>query len=60
MGIYDECVNVHYPIRGQYCLSEFKLTPLNNKDYSFNKTEDLDDFGINHAWRTALGVSFDL
>ncbi|CAH1712092.1 nose resistant to fluoxetine protein 6-like isoform X1 [Aphis gossypii] len=55
MGVYDECVDVHRPIRGQYCLSEIKLLPLTGKDYSFNRTENLDDFGNNHAWKTILG-----
>lgn len=56
MGVYDECVDVHHPIRGQYCLSEIKLLPLTGEDYSFNRSENLDDFGNNHAWKTILGV----
>lgn len=59
-GIYDECVNVHYPIKGKYCLSEIKLTSLSKKYYSYNRTEDLDNFENNHAWHTILGVSLNL
>lgn len=55
MGVYDECVDVHHPIRGQYCLSEIKLSPPDGKNYGFNRTENLDDFGNNHAWKTVLG-----
>lgn len=55
-GIYDECVNVQNPVTGQYCLSEITLISSTGKDFSFNRTEDLDDFGNNDAWRTVLGV----
>lgn len=57
MGIYDECVNVHYPVKGQYCLSEIHLNPPKGKNYSFyNETVNLDDDVINnHAWKTILG-----
>ncbi|XP_060841889.1 nose resistant to fluoxetine protein 6-like [Rhopalosiphum padi] len=57
MGDYDECVElgVRYPVKGQYCLPEIKLIPSTGRNYSFERTEDLDDFGINHAWKTVLG-----
>ncbi|XP_050052902.1 nose resistant to fluoxetine protein 6-like isoform X1 [Aphis gossypii] len=55
MGIYDECVDVRHPVIGQYCLSDIKLKQLVAKDYSFNRTEDLDDFGNKNAWKTVLG-----
>ncbi|CAI6366861.1 unnamed protein product [Macrosiphum euphorbiae] len=55
MGIYDECVDVRHPVIGQYCLSEIKLIPPKGTDYSFNRTEDLDDFGNKDAWKTVLG-----
>lgn len=56
MGVYDECVDVHHPIKGQYCLSEIKLFPTEGKNYGFNRTENLDDFGNDHGWKTVLGV----
>jgi len=56
LGVYDECVEVEYPVRGQYCISEVKLIPPPGKDLSFNRTEDLDDFGNKHSWHTVLGV----
>ncbi|XP_026815122.1 nose resistant to fluoxetine protein 6-like [Rhopalosiphum maidis] len=55
MGNYDECVDVRYPVIGQYCLSEIKLIPPTGRDYNFNRTEDLDDFGNKNAWKTVLG-----
>ncbi|XP_022177141.1 uncharacterized protein LOC111038381 isoform X2 [Myzus persicae] len=55
MGIYDECVDVRHPVIGQYCLSEIKLIPPTGKNYSFNRTENLDDFGNKDAWKTVLG-----
>ncbi|KAL5241660.1 hypothetical protein ACI65C_009070 [Semiaphis heraclei] len=55
MGVYDECVDIRYPVKGQYCLSEIKLIPPAGRDYRFKRTEDLDDFGHNHAWKTVLG-----
>lgn len=57
-GVYDECVQVHYPVRGQYCLSEIKLFPPTGKDYSFNRTIDLHDFGNNRSWQIILGVRY--
>ncbi|CAI6366681.1 unnamed protein product [Macrosiphum euphorbiae] len=55
MGIYDECVDVRHPVIGQYCLSEINLRPSMGRDYSFNRTDNLDDFGNNNAWKTILG-----
>eukprot|EP00102_Acyrthosiphon_pisum_P024389 XP_016661599.1 PREDICTED: nose resistant to fluoxetine protein 6-like isoform X2 [Acyrthosiphon pisum] len=55
MGVYDECVDIRYPVKGQYCLSEIKIIPPAGRDYSFKRTEDLDDFGHDHAWKTILG-----
>ncbi|KAL4143275.1 hypothetical protein QTP88_005626 [Uroleucon formosanum] len=55
MGVYDECVDIKYPVKGQYCLSEITLIPPAGRNYSFKRTEDLDDFGNNHAWKTILG-----
>jgi hypothetical protein len=59
-GIYDECVNVHYPVRGQYCLTEIHLIPEKGKNYSFNSgTENINNRFNNHAWKTILGVRFN-
>ncbi|VVC42242.1 Nose resistant-to-fluoxetine protein, N-terminal,Acyltransferase 3 [Cinara cedri] len=54
LGVYDECVDVHYPIIGQYCLSEIKLISLQTagKLYENNRTQDPKSF--DHAWRTVL------
>lgn len=56
LGIYDECVQVNHPIRGQYCISEIKLMPPTGKDYSFDRAKDNDYIDNNHAWHTVLGV----
>lgn len=58
-GVYDACVNIHNPITGQYCLSEITLISSTENDFSFNRTEDLDDFGNNYVWRTILGVRIE-
>ncbi|XP_016662452.1 nose resistant to fluoxetine protein 6 [Acyrthosiphon pisum] len=55
LGIYDECVDVRYPVMGQYCLSEINLSSSMGRVYSFNRTDNLDDFGNNNAWKTILG-----
>lgn len=56
MGIYDECVDVNYPVKGQYCLCEIHLFPPTGKNYSFhNGTENINEIGHNHAWKTILG-----
>ncbi|XP_060865910.1 nose resistant to fluoxetine protein 6-like isoform X2 [Metopolophium dirhodum] len=56
MGIYDECVDVNYPVKGQYCLSEIHLFPPMGKNYSFQKgTDNINDVSDNHAWKTVLG-----
>ncbi|XP_025193573.1 nose resistant to fluoxetine protein 6-like [Melanaphis sacchari] len=55
MGIYDECVNVHYPVRGQYCLPEIDLIPSKGKNYSLvNGIENFNDAINNNAWKTIL------
>lgn len=57
MGVYDECVEVNYPVKGQYCLSEIHLFPPTGKNYSFySGTENINEVGDNHAWKTILGV----
>jgi len=50
MGMYDECVNVHDLVKGQYCLTEVHLTPSVGKMYSFDSGTE------NVAWKTILGV----
>ncbi|XP_026810739.1 O-acyltransferase like protein-like [Rhopalosiphum maidis] len=56
LGIYDECVNVHYPVRGQYCLTEIHLIPAKGKNYNFDSgTENINNRFNNHAWKTILG-----
>jgi len=56
LGIYDECINVHYPVRGQYCLSEIHLIPAKGTNYSYdNGAENISKGFNNHAWKIILG-----
>lgn len=55
-GVYDECVAVNYPIKGQYCLSEVKLTPVTETNYSSYKNKNLDRVYNSHAWKTVQEV----
>lgn len=55
-GVYDECVAVNYPIKGQYCLSEVKLAPVTENNYSSYRKENLDRVYNAHAWQTILEV----
>lgn len=55
-GIYDECIGVRYPIKGQYCISEVKLTPTVGNKNSSDKKDNQDRVYNSHAWKTILEV----
>lgn len=55
MGVYDECVNVHRPVQGKYCIPSVKLGSSNGVDFTVGKPDQLQS--IDHAWREILGVS---
>lgn len=55
-GVYDQCVEVNYPIKGQYCLSEVKLAPAMENKHSSHRKENLDRVYDGNAWKTILEV----
>ncbi|VVC41807.1 Nose resistant-to-fluoxetine protein, N-terminal,Acyltransferase 3 [Cinara cedri] len=55
LGVYDECVDIEFPVRGQYCIPEVNIVTATGKDFRFNRTDDMNYYGINHAWNTILG-----
>ncbi|XP_050440201.1 nose resistant to fluoxetine protein 6-like isoform X1 [Adelges cooleyi] len=53
IGVYDECISVHQPIQGKYCLSNIELrtsTDQNFTQYSKDKYTSFDN-----AWQEILG-----
>lgn len=54
-GVYDECIEVRYPVQGQYCVSEMTLKFPDGKNYNYNRTDIPDSF--DQSWPTLLGVS---
>ncbi|XP_022182796.1 nose resistant to fluoxetine protein 6-like isoform X2 [Myzus persicae] len=53
MGVYDECVSVHQPVRGKYCIPSVKLGPSNGIDFKIGKPDQPQS--TDHAWREILG-----
>ncbi|XP_050440209.1 nose resistant to fluoxetine protein 6-like [Adelges cooleyi] len=52
MGVYDECISVHQPIQGKYCMSTIKLQTSTNENFTqYSKDEYTDD----NAWQEILG-----
>uniref|UniRef100_A0A2S2QKZ1 Nose resistant to fluoxetine protein 6 n=1 Tax=Sipha flava TaxID=143950 RepID=A0A2S2QKZ1_9HEMI len=52
MGLYDECIDIHRPIKGQYCLSEIKLIPSAENYISHNEVHNRNNIG---SWQNVLG-----
>lgn len=55
MGVYEECVKVHKPIRGKYCIPSVKIGSSTGADYTVGKTDQL--HSNENAWQEVLGVS---
>jgi hypothetical protein len=55
MGVYEECVHVHQPVQGKYCLPSVELQTTTGVDYMIGKP--LEPNSYDHAWREILGVS---
>lgn len=57
MGVYAECVDVHRPIQGMYCLPDVLLKSTTDDDYMAGKpfTPAVNE----NAWREIFGVSFE-
>ncbi|XP_060864362.1 nose resistant to fluoxetine protein 6-like [Metopolophium dirhodum] len=53
MGVYDECVSVHRPIQGKYCIPSVKLGSSNGVDFTVGKPDQPQS--NDHAWREILG-----
>eukprot|EP00102_Acyrthosiphon_pisum_P018530 XP_016655740.1 PREDICTED: nose resistant to fluoxetine protein 6 [Acyrthosiphon pisum] len=53
MGVYDECVNVHRPVQGKYCIPSVKLGSSNGVDFTVGKPDQPQS--NDHAWREILG-----
>lgn len=54
MGVYEECINVHQPIQGKYCIPSVKLTSISGEDFTIGKPDEPHIY--DHAWREILGV----
>ncbi|XP_025411241.1 nose resistant to fluoxetine protein 6-like isoform X2 [Sipha flava] len=55
MGFYDECIDIHHPVKGQYCLSEIKLIPSAENTISHNEVHNRNNIGSYYAWQNVLG-----
>ncbi|XP_050521582.1 nose resistant to fluoxetine protein 6-like [Daktulosphaira vitifoliae] len=54
MGVYDECVDVQYPVQGQYCITDIQLnSTLTNKNYKFIEPEKINTW--DNSWHKILG-----
>jgi hypothetical protein len=56
MGLYDECIDIRYPVKGQYCLTETKLLLSAENTISHNEVHNRNNIGSYYAWQTLLGV----
>ncbi|VVC41806.1 Nose resistant-to-fluoxetine protein, N-terminal,Acyltransferase 3 [Cinara cedri] len=52
MGVYEECVEVHRPVRGKYCIPDVHLGTATGEDFG---KPDGELPGNDHAWREILG-----
>jgi len=55
MGVYEECVKVHQPVRGQYCIPSVKIGSISAVNFTAEKTDQL--HRNDNAWKVILGVS---
>jgi len=54
MGVYNECVDVHRPVQGKYCVAAVRL----DADASFKLNNKDDQESFDHAWNEILGVIY--
>lgn len=54
MGVYDECINVHQPVQGKYCIPLVTLKSTSGEDFAAGKPDDPQSY--DPAWREILGV----
>lgn len=55
MGVYEECISVHGPVQGKYCMTAIKLTAAAGTSFELTKRDKPED--LDHAWNEMLGVS---
>lgn len=53
MGVYEECVDVHQPVRGMYCVPSVRLETTTGEDFTVGKPYEPQTY--DHAWREILG-----
>ncbi|XP_050533851.1 nose resistant to fluoxetine protein 6-like isoform X2 [Daktulosphaira vitifoliae] len=53
MGVYDECIDVEYPIHGQYCLADIKLYASTKRNFSVSPLQVSKN--LENAWDEILG-----
>lgn len=54
MGVYEECVEVHQPVQGKYCIPNVKLSTATDEDFRVGKP--VEPQSHDHAWREIIGV----
>lgn len=52
MGVYEECIKVHQPIKGKYCVPSVKISSSTVTDFVSDQPHE-----NSHAWHEILGVS---
>ncbi|KAF0762026.1 nose resistant to fluoxetine protein 6-like, partial [Aphis craccivora] len=53
MGVYEECIKVHQPVKGKYCVPSVKIGSLTATDFVSGINDQ--PHGNSHAWHEILG-----
>lgn len=54
MGVYNECIDVHVPVQGKYCMSTVKLSAMDGRAFDLETKGYVENY--EHAWSEILGV----
>lgn len=54
LGMYEECLNVHSPVQGQYCLAAIELDKVGRNPFDPKGNDELQSF--DNAWNEILEV----
>ncbi|CAI6366252.1 unnamed protein product [Macrosiphum euphorbiae] len=55
MGVYSECIDVHQPVQGKYCMTSTKLSTVEGtKPEDLKKKDETETY--DHAWNEILGL----
>lgn len=57
MGVYNECIDVHAPVQGKYCMSAVKLGAVDGRAFDLETKDEMESY--DHAWNEILGVTFE-